>query len=130
MDNMNITTQPPATDILLLSTCKGVSLIHPGDIIKIEALSNYSKLYFANGKWLVVAKVLHWFEKRLAANQFIRIHRSYLVNKNHISQYCAGKIVLLNGEMIAVAIRKRTVFLQQLKQGAVLPGILKTISVN
>lgn len=109
---------PATAELLLLPTCKGMEMIDPGSIIKIEALSNYSKLYFANGKCLVVAKVLYWFEERLAASGFIRVHRSYLINPNHIRQCCAGGVVLLSGETIAVAKRKRTAFLQQLKQKA------------
>jgi DNA-binding LytR/AlgR family response regulator len=44
--------------ILLLPTCTGIELIDINAVIRIEAISNYSKLYFINGKTLVVAKVL------------------------------------------------------------------------
>ena len=101
--------------VLLLPTCKGLEVIDPTSIIKIEALSNYSRLYFASGKRLVVAKVLYWFEERLAVNGFIRVHRSHLINKNHIRTCCAGMVVLLSGETVAVAKRKRAGFLQQIK---------------
>ncbi|MEQ1767700.1 MAG: hypothetical protein ABL859_09765, partial [Methylotenera sp.] len=50
---------------LLLPTCKGLECILFNEIVRIEASSNYSKLFFNNGKTLVVAKVLHWFEDQL-----------------------------------------------------------------
>jgi hypothetical protein len=40
-------------------------LIDIRSIIRIEAMSSYSKLYFTGKKNLVVAKVLSWFEDML-----------------------------------------------------------------
>jgi two-component system, LytTR family, response regulator len=100
---------------LLLSTCRGIEVINVSDIVRIEAISNYSKLYFTNGKTLVVAKGLRWFEQQLPGDQFIRIHRKHIVNKNFIQQYINGKcaaIKMYSGEQIVVAKRKRTHFLQ------------------
>ncbi len=79
-------------------------------VIRIQAISNYSKLFFSNGKTLVVAKVLKRFEEELAANDFIRPHRTHLVNKRFILRYIdseAGKIELSNGELIDVSKRRR-----------------------
>jgi two-component system, LytTR family, response regulator len=106
------------TSILLLPVCSGMEVIDINSIIHIEAISNYSKLYFTNGKTLVVAKVLRWFEERLKNNAenknvFLRTHRTHLVNKNFISRYTNGKIELYNHQIIDVARRKKSNFLQQ-----------------
>ncbi len=109
--------------ILLLPTCTGIELIDINTVIRIEAISNYSKLYFINGKTLVVAKVLRWFGEQLsllqgrgyAETQFIRIHRTHLINKSFIYQYTrgeGGKVELCTGEWINVAKRKKTNFLK------------------
>ncbi|MBL7748007.1 MAG: hypothetical protein JNM19_11300, partial [Chitinophagaceae bacterium] len=42
---------------LLLPSCKGLETIDINTIVRIKAISNYSKLYFENGKTLVLAKV-------------------------------------------------------------------------
>ena len=119
---MNIIHQQP--EILLLPTCKGIEAIYIHEIVRIEALSNYSKLFFANNKTLVVAKVLRWFEERLLiapqtsglhVETFLRIHRKHLINKNFIRQYVSGKgakIELNTGERFDVSKRKRTEFLK------------------
>lgn len=102
-------------DTLTLPTCKGLEVIDTSTIIRVEAMSNYSKLFFINGKTLVVAKVLHWFEQSLSAIQFIRTHRTHLINKNYIRQYIdesGGKIRLHNGEYIDVSKRKKSHFLK------------------
>ncbi len=105
-------------NILILPVCNGLEIIDINTIIRIEAISNYSKLYFTNGKTLVVAKVLRWFEERLKNNKenntlFLRTHRTHLVNKNFISRYTNGKIELQNHQIIDVARRKKNNFLLQ-----------------
>lgn len=117
---MSITSSQP--EILLLPTCKGIEAINIQDIVRIEAMSNYSKLYFANNKTLVVAKVLRWFEERLAAKlqatdwpgeAFLRIHRKHLINKQFIHRYIRrknGRIEMSTGEWFDVSKRKKTVF--------------------
>ena len=67
----------PLKNILALPTNRGVEFIDTSTIIRIEAKSNYSKLHFVNGKSLLVAKVLGWFEGKLPADQFVRIHRTH-----------------------------------------------------
>ena len=105
------------TNRLLLPTCKGIEIINIGTIVRIEAISNYSKLYFADGKTLVVAKVLRWFEEMLLAKQFIRVHRTHLVNKQFIRRYIkkeGEKIQLTNGDWIEVSRRKKSSLVQNL----------------
>jgi len=100
---------------LILPTCKGIEVVNASTIVRIEAISNYSKLYFTNGKTLVVAKILRWFEECLGTDQFIRLHRTHIVNKKLISQYSSGEgseVKLINGERIAVSRRRRSQFLQ------------------
>ena len=103
--------------LLLIPTCKGIELIHTPDVIRIEAISNYSKIYFLGGKTLVVSKVLKWFEESLAATQFIRVHRTHIVNKLFIDRYIKAegyKVGLTNGELVEVSRRKKTLVIQSL----------------
>ncbi len=115
---------------LLLPTSKGIEVIDIRSIIRIEAISSYSKLYFTGGKTLVVSKVLSWFEEMLTPlpigegfgkRSFIRIHRTHLINISFIEQYikgAKGKVKLYNGELIGVSKRKKNFFLQCLNQAA------------
>ena len=87
----------------------GMHLVQPENIIRIEASSNYSKIYFSNSKPMTVAKVLHWFEDQLPQQMFARVHRSHLVNKMFMCHVNGGKyktLVLNNGENIAISRRK------------------------
>jgi two-component system, LytTR family, response regulator len=100
----------------LLTHSTGTAVINTGLLIRIEAISNYSKLFFADGKTLVVAKVLKWFEPLLADEGFVRVHRSHLVNIAWIEtmEYFDFKIVLRNNATIAVSRRKRNSICKQL----------------
>ena len=83
------------------------------NIVRIEALSNYSKLFFSDGKTLVVAKLLHWFEDILVTGKFARVHRSHLINIAYIQQYNnRGNqfIILKDNSFIEVSRRKRASF--------------------
>ena len=87
----------------------GICFAQPENIIRIEASSNYSKIYFSNAKPMIVAKVLHWFEDQLPQQMFARVHRSHLVNKMFMLQVNGAKnkkLLLNNGESIAVSRRK------------------------
>ncbi len=87
----------------------GICFVQPENIIRIEALSNYSKVYFPNAKPMTVAKVLHWFEDQLPQQMFARVHRSHLVNKMFMLQVNGAKnkmLLLNNGESITVSRRK------------------------
>jgi two-component system, LytTR family, response regulator len=106
---------------LLLPSCKGLETIDINSIVRIEAISNYSKLYFENGKTLVVAKVLRWFENALTGRQFIRIHRTHLINQQFIDQCllkCEAKVILRNGDCIHIAKRKKQVFIKYWQEAA------------
>ncbi len=79
------------------------------DIIRIQAFSNYSRIYFTNGKVIVAAKVLHWFEDSLPETMFARVHRSHLVNRRFVEKIKGTRsksLVLSNGESIAISRRR------------------------
>ena len=96
-------------DLLMLNTSTGNFLIDTNTIVRIEASSNYSKLYFSNGKTLVTAKVLKWFEERLPGECFTRLHRSHLVNNCFLQfgQNIDNALALKNGKIIQVSRRRK-----------------------
>lgn len=96
--------------MLLLPTCKGIEVINSNTIIRIEAVSNYSKLYFSNGKTLVMAKVLAWFEDKLPQGSFIRVHRSHIISLQYVRTWCYSrnsKVILCDNTSIDVSRRKK-----------------------
>jgi two-component system, LytTR family, response regulator len=101
---------------LLLNTSLGLQIIDVNTIVRIEAMSNYSKLFFTNNKTLVISKTLQWFQCKLAATQFSRVHKTHLVNIHFITSYSNADnayLFLENGESVHVSRRRKKCFLQQ-----------------
>jgi two-component system LytT family response regulator len=104
---------------LYLASTTTKHVIDVKKIVRIQSISNYSKLFFRDGRTLVVAKILGWFEQQLQSRDFVRVHRTHLVNTDYICQYRAdkggSKLELTNGEQIDVS-RRKAGFLKLLKE--------------
>jgi len=57
------------------------------DILFLESLGDYVKIHLANGKMLVTRDSLTNFESSLQGEEFIRVHRSYIVARHQIESY-------------------------------------------
>lgn len=85
--------------------------VNAGKIVRIEASINYSKIFFAEQKPVIVPRVLQWFEEQLELAGFIRVHRSHLVNKAFVTEFMPGLdryVKLTTGELVPVSRRKQT----------------------
>lgn len=70
---------------LALPTKEGVHFLLPQDIIRCEAVGNYTKFFTTSGKSYLISKTLGEYDTLLTPQQFIRTHKSHLVNKKFIS---------------------------------------------
>lgn len=105
-------------DKLRVATVNHVYYIDVKDIVRIQSLSNYSKLFFNNGKSLVVSKVLAHFDALLTESHFVRIHRTHLVNLLCIKKYERGNmptIGLNNDEVLPVSRSKKKVLQHEMR---------------
>ena len=65
--------------------CKeGFLVLEVSDVIYLEASSNYTIVYTRCNKKLLVSKTLKYIEGLINSSNFLRIHRSYLINKDFI----------------------------------------------
>lgn len=83
----------------------GFEVLQMEEILYCQADDNYTQIYLKKGKRLV-SKTLKYFEDSLSENGFARVHKSYLVNVNEITEYKKGKggsVVLSSGKEIMVS---------------------------
>jgi len=115
--------------LLMLNTSTGSFLIDTNTIVRIEASSNYSKLYFSNGTMLLTAKVLKWFEERLPQQEFTRLHRSHLVNNCFLQfhQSTGNAFELKNGKIIQVSRRRKKLVMLKFMQPQQLLTLTKAV---
>jgi two-component system, LytTR family, response regulator len=100
---------------IILPTSEGMEFIAINTILHIESSSNYSKIYFVDGRSILVIKLLKDFEELLVPYNFYRIHNSHLINLKYIEKYIkgdGGQVLLSNGTIIDIARRKKEEFLK------------------
>jgi two-component system LytT family response regulator len=111
----NLSDSRSQSDKITISTNEGVEFYEINQIIRIESSSNYSKIFFKDGKSILVTKLLKDFEEILLPYRFFRIHNSHLINLSYIKKYIrgdGGQVVMQNNEVIDVSRRKKEEFLK------------------
>ncbi|MBL3657208.1 LytR/AlgR family response regulator transcription factor [Fulvivirga sediminis] len=76
------------------------------EICYIEAMENYVKVITSN-KSFIAHQTMQSMEELLSSDLFFRIHRSYLVNLNHIHSITAGHVVINNCQLPIARNRKK-----------------------
>ena len=100
---------------LALSTTEGVFFFVPSEIIRLEGESNYTRFYFASQKPMLVSRTLKEYEDILSEYDFIRAHKSHLVNKKFVKHLDKeGLLWLTDGSHIVVSRRKKEEVLKEL----------------
>lgn len=64
------------------------------DILLIEGLKDYVKIYTTDGKYILTLMSLIKLENQLSSKGFSRIHRSYIVNLIHIKSIQKNKVII------------------------------------
>tara|TARA_R110002050_G_scaffold184989_4_gene318857 strand:- start:33331 stop:34065 length:735 start_codon:yes stop_codon:yes gene_type:complete len=96
----------------------GFEVINTADILYCKADDNYTDIYLNNNKKKLVSKTLKYFEDALNNANFVRVHKSYLVNVNEVVKYLKGKggsVILSNGQEIMVSASKKADLLSYFK---------------
>jgi two-component system LytT family response regulator len=90
---------------LALSTSQGIVFLKINEIIRVEALSNYSTFYLTSKQKVMVSKTLKEFEAVLTMQNFFRVNRSCIVNTDYIVKYKhedGGVLELQDGSEVSV----------------------------
>ena len=77
-------------------------LVKLANIIYLESAGEYVRLHLADGTKLVTLFRLKNMESTLQSSQFMRVHRSYIVNLSHIAGYTKGRLFLSNEDYIPI----------------------------
>ena len=106
LENMQREMKGTATSKIAIPGQNGVTFIEINDIVFAEASNNYTKLILLNKQQHIISKTLKDVQDVLEARQFLRVHRQYIINLNHVRQFFRGDnmyVVMDNGENIPVA---------------------------
>lgn len=92
---------PAASDSAELIVKEGRAMLrlYHSSILWIEADGNYSTIHLKDSRRRVIRQSLSELQEQLPMPDFIRIHKSYLVNKEHIVQLNTSSVVILGSEL-------------------------------
>lgn len=106
----NISAKPNADKRIIVPASQNIFFLKPEEVIMIKAESSYSEIHLIDRSKIIASKNLKHFEEVLADNEhFIRCHKSYIINKQHIKQYSrgdGGSVVLENGLHASISSEK------------------------
>ena len=96
---------------IVLPNQSGFEIVNSDDIIRISGSGNYSDLYLKSGGKKTVSKILKYFDNLEENSNFVRIHKSHIINTDHISAYKKGRggsLIMSDGNEVEVAASKKT----------------------
>ena len=102
-----------------IPTFDGFLILKLSDILYCEADNNYTKIHLIDLSRHLVTKPLSYFDNLLTPCQFTRIHKSWLVNLDHIIAYSktdGGTITITNGHKLEISKRKKDSLLLEIKK--------------
>ena len=114
----NLQTPEKAISRITLNTNDGIHIIPLNQIIYLEADGQYTHFYLKDGGKKLSSLNLREYEELLEEPAFFRAHRSFIINMNEIKIYHRGehgKVIMSNGEEIDISKRRRTEFINLLK---------------
>ena len=106
LSEKNMPPQKSSNRLVIKDGAK-IRIIPIKEVIRLEADDDYVKLFTEQGKFMK-KKTLQHFEDSLSAEQFVRVHRSHLINVMHIAridpyQKNSHVALLKNNERIPVS---------------------------
>ena len=103
---------------LALPCNEGLELISFDEIVKCQADRAYCNFYLIDNRKILVSKPMKDFESTLSSKNFLKVHKSTIVNINHIKKFVRGKsgyLLMSDGSSVNVSVRKKEELLHLLK---------------
>lgn len=92
---------------IVIVTRHGDRHLRTKEVLRCEADSNYTVFHLHNGERLVASYTLANYEEFLLGNEFLRIHRSHMVNVRHVTSLDRdGRVLLRDGTVLEVSRRR------------------------
>lgn len=116
VDNLihNLQQKNDAHFKLAISVKEGLFLFELNQIICLEGQNNYTKFFFEHQKPLLVSKTIKEYEDILTDHHFLRIHKSWLVNKTHVKKVDHEGLVWLSNNIQVPISRRRKAEMMEL----------------
>ncbi|BDS14429.1 LytR/AlgR family response regulator transcription factor [Aureispira anguillae] len=110
----NLASVPPSLekDYIVLKANQKLHRVQFNEILYIEGMKEYVVFYTTELR-LVIHASLKSLEQRLPQDQFFRVHKSYIVNKNKVSNMF-GNQLFIGGEYIPIGYSYKQITLKKI----------------
>lgn len=112
-----LSNKNPQQNKIVIPTQSGYDILPVSDIIRLESDVNYTIFHLINKKQLVSSKTLKEYEGSLKSRGFHRVHRSHMVNMQHVVKYNkndGGYLIMSDESTIEVTRDRKEEFLKSL----------------
>ena len=116
----NIKTKTIAQHKIVLPLQDGFEVVSLKDIVHCEAHDNFTDFYFVSNQKMMICRTLKFYEELLSDSGFMRVHKSHIINLDHVVKYKKGKggqLVMSNGAVIDVSPNKKDELMEQFEKG-------------
>jgi len=112
----NLETQEHSLKKVGIPSDRGLEFVDAGEIIYCEGEDGYTRIHVAGEPARLSSYSIGEYRKMLVPFDFFPVHRSYLVNRRHVSKHDrSGIIVLSNGTEITISRRRKDAVAKWLK---------------
>lgn len=105
---------------IVLPLIEGFEVVKIGEIVSCTAQDNFTDFHFTHKPKMMICRTLKFYEELLADCGFLRVHKSYLINLEHVAKYHRGKggeITMSDGSVVPLSPQKKDEFMARFERG-------------
>lgn len=105
---------------IVLPLLDGFEVVQVKDIVHCEANDNFTDFFLLGKPKKMICRTLKFYEDLLGDSGFMRVHKSHLINLDHIIKYTKGKggqVTMADGSVIDVSPNKKEELMHKFEKG-------------
>jgi len=105
---------------IVLPLQDGFEVVNIRDIVSCEAHDNFTDFHFKAHPKMMICRTLKFYEELLKDSGFLRVHKSHLINLDHVVKYIRGKggqVSMSDGSVISVSPNRKDELMHQFERG-------------
>lgn len=103
----NIENKNSENQSLIIPTRQGEKNLTVNQIMRCEADSNYTHFFLNDSKTFTASRTLKEYEQILSEHEFVRVHKSHIVNKNYVEGITQELQVVMKDKTLIEISRRR-----------------------
>lgn len=105
---------------IVLPLQDGFEVVSVKDIVHCKANDNFTDFYFSGKPKMMICRTLKFYEELLKEAGFLRVHKSHLINLDHVVKYSKGKggqLIMSDNSTVDVSPNKKDELLAFFERG-------------